>query len=175
MWRSLMRTTPAGTETWKPALRPTPTTNSVEPPPMSITTVGSLAAGCGRHGAEERELGLFLAGEHPRVEAVVVAHARGEVGAVGGVADGGGEDGDVGLAVVRVDRRAVVGERRRSALDRLLGERAAGVDAVAEARDVGLAQQLLDGAAVRRVDVGDQQAGGVRADVDDGDAHGRGS
>ena len=45
MWRSLMRTTPAGSETWKPAVRPMPTTNSVEPPPMSITTVGSTAAG----------------------------------------------------------------------------------------------------------------------------------
>ena len=41
MCRSLMRTTPAGRETWKAAVESWPTMNSVEPPPMSITTVGS--------------------------------------------------------------------------------------------------------------------------------------
>ena len=50
------------------AVRPTPTMNSVEPPPMSMTTVGSVGAGRAGHRAEERELRLFGAGEHAGVE-----------------------------------------------------------------------------------------------------------
>ena len=38
MCRSLIRTTPAGVETWKAIFPCAPITNSVEPPPMSITT-----------------------------------------------------------------------------------------------------------------------------------------
>ncbi len=105
MWRSLMRTTPACSETWKPASWPRPTTNSVEPPPTSITTVGSLAfgsalrssladssgvigAGLAGHRAEERELRLFLALENTSVKSVLVAQALGELLAVLGVAHG---------------------------------------------------------------------------------------
>ena len=45
MWRSLWRTTPACSEVWKAISGPVPTISSVEPPPMSTTSVGSLG-GC---------------------------------------------------------------------------------------------------------------------------------
>ena len=138
---------------------------------MSMTTVGSVGARAAGHRAEEGELRLFLAGEDAGVEAVVLAHARGEGGAVGGVAHGRGEHGEVGLAVVGVDRGAVVGERVQHASDGLLREGATGVDAVAQTGDLGAPEEFLDGAG-RRIDVGDEQAGGVGSDVDDGDAHG---
>ena len=73
-----------------------------------------------------------------------------------------------------VDLGAVLGRACWNTRAGLLGERAAGVDAVAQAGDVRASDQFLDGA-VAGVDVGDEQAGGVGPDVDDGDAHGRGS
>ena len=39
-WRSLWRTTPTWVETWKSTSPRAPTTSSVEPPPMSITSSG---------------------------------------------------------------------------------------------------------------------------------------
>ena len=111
---------------------------------MSITTVGSLSARAVGHRAEERELRLFVAAEHACVQAVVLAHARGELRAVGGVAHGRGEHGDVGLAVVGVDRGAVVVERAQHALDGLLGERAVRVDAVSQPGDLRAAHEFLD-------------------------------
>ena len=44
-WRSVWRTTPACVEMWKVICPPSPTTYSVEPPPMSITTSGPSPAG----------------------------------------------------------------------------------------------------------------------------------
>ena len=40
-WRSVWRTTPTCVETWKTRSAPAPTTSSVEPPPMSITSTSS--------------------------------------------------------------------------------------------------------------------------------------
>ena len=59
----------------------------------------------------------------------------------------------------------------QDARHRLVAQPAAGVDALAEARDLGVALELRR--ARRSVDVGDEQPRGVRPDVDDGDAHGR--
>ncbi len=103
MWRSLMRTTPACRETWKPTLWSAPTTNSVEPPPMSITTVGSGPRWASAHRAEERQLGLLSPAQDACVEPEVVAHAGGELLAVGGVPDGRGEHRDV-VPALRVGR-----------------------------------------------------------------------
>ena len=44
MWRSDWRTTPAWVETWKRISWPVPMTSSVEPPPMSTTSVGAESA-----------------------------------------------------------------------------------------------------------------------------------
>ena len=71
-----------------------------------------------------------------------------------------------------VDLGAVAGEHGEHALHGVGVERAGGVDAVAEAGDVGVADELVHGPGVG-VDVGDEQARGVGPDVDDGDAHGR--
>ncbi len=105
---------------------------------MSMTTVGWVGRWSSGHGAEEGELRLLVAAEHARVEVVVVAHLGGELVAVGGVAHGGGEHGDVGLALVLLDLGAVSAERVEHPLAGLWRERAAGVDAVAEAGDVGV-------------------------------------
>ncbi len=173
MWRSLMRTTPACRETWKPAVWLCPTTNSVEPA-ADVDHNGGLRRVGSRSDIAPRNVscGLLVPGEGARVEAVVAAHALGEGGPVGGVAHGGGEHGEVGLAAVAVDQLAVVGEHRAGALDGLGREPPVGVHARAEAGDAGEAHELGHGPL--GLDVGEQQAGGVGADVHHGDAHGRG-
>ena len=44
-WRSVWRTTPACVETWNSTSLPAPMTSSVEPPPMSSTSVGVTSSG----------------------------------------------------------------------------------------------------------------------------------
>ena len=139
---------------------------------MSITTVGSVGAGRPDIAPRNVELGLLLAAEHARVEAVVLAHPRGELSSVGGVAHGRGEHGDVRLAAVGLDRLAVLRQSAKDPLGGLLGERAAGVYALAQPGHLRAPEQLPERTAAR-VDVRDQQPGGVGSDVHDGDAHGR--
>ena len=68
-WRSVWRTTPAWLDTWKVISRPVPITNSVEPPPMSITSVGVRSLGIAlAGGAEEREPRLLVSGQDVRFE-----------------------------------------------------------------------------------------------------------
>jgi hypothetical protein len=135
--------------------------------------LGGVLRTCGSagHGAEERELRLLLAAEDAGVQLKVVAHALGEVGAVAGIADGGGEHGEVDADVVGVNVGAVVAQRAEDPLDGVSRQRAVGVDALAEAGDGRAAEHLVNVPAVR-IDVGDEQPGGVGPDVDDGDAHG---
>ena len=96
------------------------------------------------HRAEERELRLLLAGEHACVERELAPDPLGELGAVGRVADGGGEHGEVRGALVGVDFATVVGERREHAVDRGGGERPGGVDPLAEPRDGRAPHELGD-------------------------------
>ena len=62
--------------------------------------------GTARHRAEERQLRLFVAAQHLRVEPQLVAHPIRERGPVRRVADRRGEHGEVRLALVGVDLRA---------------------------------------------------------------------
>ena len=93
-------------------------------------------------------------------------------GAVGGVAHGGGEHREV-----RLDSRASRSRRdsRRAwrARARWPPRRASPRNRRRRPRRVTsrAPEQFLDGAG-RRIDVGDEQAGGVGSDVEDGDAHG---
>ena len=91
MWRSLWRTTPACSEAWKEISAPVPTISSVEPPPMSITSVGS-AGGVLGGGAEVGEARLLLAVEDAGREREALAQLGDEGAAVLGVADGAGRD-----------------------------------------------------------------------------------
>ena len=97
MWRSVWRTTPACSEAWKAISAPVPTISSVEPPPMSITSVGSRGGPFGG-GAQVGEARLLLAVEHPRREREALAQLGDEGVAVGRVADRAGRD--------RLDRSA---------------------------------------------------------------------
>src|SRR5204863_65150 len=63
------------------------------------------------HRAEERQLRLFIAAQHARVEAELLTHPRGERLAVGGVAHGSRHHSEIGLAAVGVDFAAVVVQR----------------------------------------------------------------
>src|SRR3954469_19936354 len=119
--------------------------------------------------APERQARLLVARDRARVETELVADAPGEVRAVGGVADGARQDRDRALRAELVDRGAVLPEDGDDALDRLGREAAAGIHAPAEAGDDGAPLELGDRAG-RRVDVGDEQARRVRAEVDDRDA-----
>src|SRR6185369_3111003 len=100
----------------------------------------------------------------------LVPDAAGEGGTVGGVAHRAREDGDGPVHAALVDGAAVVAQDGDDALDRLGRERAGGVDALAEAGDDGAAVALDDRAVGG--DVSDQQAGRVRAQVDDRDPRG---
>ncbi len=127
--------------------------------------VGGIAL-AGR--AQEREARLLVAAEHVRLEPVAVVHRRRELLAVGGVANRAGEHRHGPLGPFAVDRAPELVEGVQHAVDRLVAEPPVGVDPGAQAGDVAAALELGGHAAI--VDVRDQQAGRVRADVDDGDA-----
>ena len=73
--------------------------------------------------------------------------------------------------VLAIHDLAVPGERGADAVHRLVRQLAGGVHTLAQARDRGLLVELGE-RAVR--DVRHEQAGGVRAEIDYSDAHGRG-
>ncbi len=114
--------------------RATPTTSSVEPPPMSINSRGVVVVARprsrrGRSAAPPRRR------SGARVEPEALAHRGGELGAVGGVAHRGGHDRHAALARVALDRLGVRLERREHALLRRVAEPPARVDALAEPGD----------------------------------------
>ena len=94
-----------------------------------------------------------------------------ELRAVGGVAHSARQHRDGRVGAVRVDQRPVVVERVVDPLHRLAGEAAVGIDALAEPGDLRPALEL--GRHPILGELGDEQAGRVAADVDDGDAHAR--
>ena len=127
-----------------------------------------VAAVAGGGRPEVGQPRLLVAAERAPVEAEAVAHRRGELRAVGRVADRGRQHGDAALAAVALDRLRVALERVEHAPLRRVAEPAGRVHALAEAGDDRAAVELLDAAGA---DVGDEQARRVRADVDDRDAH----
>ena len=142
------------------------TISSVEPPPMSTTSV----PGC-RLDAASRQLRLFVAADEPGREAVAPFHLAEERFAVLRIAHGTRRNGERSLRAESLERAAVVGERVANTSDRHGEEAAAGVDAFAEPRDARLTVHLVDASVL---DVGDEQARRVRAEIDRGDSHLRG-
>ena len=112
---------------------PVPTISSVEPPPMSITSVGIGGASL-RGGAEVGEPRLLLAVEHAGREREALPQLGDEGAAVLGVAHGAGRDRVDRLDPQLADRRDVVADRRAGVLDRLRREPAGEVDAAAQPR-----------------------------------------
>jgi hypothetical protein len=107
--RSVIRTTPICREVKKATSPPCPTTNSVEPPPISMTTISPSSrpwvALAGR--AEEGERRLLGAGDLARVDAEALTHRLGERRAVARVAHRAGQHRDRRVGPMLVDRRAV--------------------------------------------------------------------
>ena len=171
MWRSLIRTTPAFRDVWKPTVWSWPTTNSVEPPPTSITTVA-----CGlRSRPDIAPMNVSWASCSPSSTRASspksLANPVGELAPVGGVPHGRGEHRDVPLAFVTVDLRAVLGQRLKDAPLGLLREPSRGVHARTQAGHARVPAELPLHGRRRRVHVGDQQPGRVGADVHRGHTH----
>jgi len=137
---------------------------------MSITTVGARALGAPGHRAEKRELCLFLATEHVRVETVVGAYAFGKGIAVAGLPHGGGEDRKVRLAAIVVDLSAIRGKGAEHPLARGLREAPRRVHAGPQARYLRAPEELPEHAP-GGLCLGDQQARRVRSDVDHRHTH----
>ena len=120
-----------------------------------------------RADAAPRQLGLFVAAQEPRAEAVRPLDLAEERLAVLGVAHGAGGDGERALGAERLELAPVVGQHVAHARDRHRQQPAARVDALAEARDDAAPHDLDD---VVALDVRDEQARRVGAEVDGRDA-----
>ena len=142
-------------------------TSSVEPPPMSITRVPAPSGAVGGDAAQH-QLRLLATVEQARREAVAPLDLAEERLAVVRVADGARPDGEDALGAERLGLAPIVDEHVADAGDRGGEEDAAPVDRLAEPRDHPPAHDLVQQAVL---DVGDEQAGGVGAEVDGGDSH----
>src|SRR4051812_6037823 len=114
---------------------------------------------------EEGQPRLLLTGDGLRLDVEALTQQLRELGAVLGVADGAGRDGHDPIGAVTIDLLLVVLEDSDDALDRGVGEAAAGVHPLAEPRHVGAPLELLD---VAVLDVRDEEPRGVGAKVDHG-------
>jgi hypothetical protein len=99
-----------------------------------------------RRRAEEREPRLLVARDDVGVEREAVVEHLAELVAVGGVAGSAGGQGDRPLGLQIVEHLLVVGQPVRHALNRAVGEAAGGVDALAEARHLRQALELVNAA-----------------------------
>ena len=134
--RSVSRTEPMSRDVDHSTSAPSPSTSSVEPPPMSTTSVraGLEAAG----GADEGRQRLLLAGEHLRPDAEDrLDRVRELVGVLGVACGRGGAEPDAVGAQHR-DQLGVLAGGLQRAVDRLVGQTPGGVDALAEAHDAHL-------------------------------------
>ena len=144
--------------------------NSVEPPPTSNTRYGAGSVEPGRR-AGERRARLLLAGDQLR------AGRRSRPRPRRRTRRGSSASRDALVAVMRTRstpsssmRGAVLAQHRDRALDRVGMQRAGRVDALAEAGDARVPlDRVASGASRPSVDVGDEQARRVGADVDRGD------
>src|SRR6185503_4019359 len=114
--------------------------------------------------------GFLVTAEQPRGEAVAPLDLAQEGLAVLRVANRARGDRQHALRAQPLELAAVLGEHVADARDRQRQELAPLVHALAEPRDLGAPCDLLDASVL---DVGDQQAGRVGAQVDDSGAHGR--
>jgi hypothetical protein len=117
--------------------------------------------------APDRERGLVLAPQEQGLEAVAPLDLPQEGLAVLRVADRAGGDGEDALGAVALGDAAVVGEDVPDARDRDRQQPATTVDALPQARDREAPVDVVERPVL---DVGHEQARGVRAEVDGGDA-----
>ena len=143
---------------------PSPATwSSVEPPPMSTTS----DPGSTRPDPAQRQPRLLLAGQEERLEAVAPFDLAQECLTVLGVAERARADGERPLGAERLELAPILREHVPDTGDRDRKEAAALVDAFAELRD----REPADDFAHVAVDIGDEQPGRVRAEIDCGDSH----
>src|SRR5919202_3801331 len=117
-------------------------------------------------GAQEAESGLHLAADDLDVEAALAAQTRYEGVAIGGLAHGGGGDGDGAprAAAARDGLEAL--QRQERALDDRLAQRAAVDELVHQPQRRTQGVEHIQVA--EAIDAHDLDAAAVRADVDDG-------
>jgi hypothetical protein len=127
---------------------------------------GGVQVATGRDATKGQE-GLLVSGDEARVEAVAPLHLAEERLSVFRVANRARRHGERSLGPPRLQLPAILGENVAHAGDRGGKEEAALVDALAEARDGQPALDLVDDAVL---DVRNEQASRVRAEVDDPDA-----
>ena len=134
--------------TWKPS----PVTSSVEPPPMSTTSVSSSTS---RPEVAPRNVSapFLVAGQEAGGEAVAPLDLAQERLAVLGVADRARADRQRALGAELLDPPPVVGEAVADARDGEGEQLATAVDALAELREAEIALELVDTAVL---DVRDQ-------------------
>ena len=149
------------------AVSDAPRISSVEPPPMSTTSTGSAGVVAQvPDRAVEGERGLLGAGQHLGRHAEPGADRLDEdVGVLGVAGRRGGAEPEP-VDVVLADQRGVLVERGEGARQRLVGQPAGRVDALAEPDDPGLADRDVG-------QVADQQLDRVGAAVDGGDRSSR--
>ena len=117
--------------------------------------------------AADRERGFLVAAQEERLEAVAPLDLAEEGLAVVGLADGAGGDGEHALGAEVFGDAPVAGEDVPHAGHRHGEEAVPLVDALAEARELEPARELVD---ARTFDVGDEQPRRVGAEIDGGDA-----
>ena len=118
--------------------------------------------------AEIGEVALLLAGEQARVEPEALAELGDERLAVDGITDGARGDRHDPLRAHLLVASLVAGDDGADVIDCVRADHPGVVDAAAHVRHRGPALDLAHG---RALDVGDQQAGGVGADVDHRNPH----
>src|SRR5262249_51765260 len=128
---------------------------------------GPLAAAM-RSRPQEGEVGLLLAGEQACVEGEALAELRDERLTVDGITDGAGRDRHDPVRAQVLVARLVVADHRADLLDRIRAEMVGVIHPAAQAGHRGAALDLLDPPIS---DLGDEQARGIRPNVDYGDSH----
>ena len=113
-------------------------------------------------------MSLLFAGQKARVEVEALPELGDEGLAVDGIPDRAGGDRHHALGPEFLVAGHVVGDDAADAINRVRAQGAAVLHAAPEVGDGG---PPLDLAYLGPLDVGDQQPGRVRPDVDDGDSH----
>ena len=170
-WRSVWRTTPACVETWKLTSSPLPTTSSVDPPPTSMTTVGVVSPGARSLVAPRK---VRRASSSPGITRAWRASSCARTRARNASPLAASRTALVSTATARSAPPASMTARYSASVASTRSIAASSRTPVRSRRSpsrVTFVRRSSSISAPVARDLGDEQARGVRADVDDGDSH----